>query len=623
MKSSTRKGRRPANRKAEALPARMTEQMAQLRQAGRWDQLAASARIASTRHPRRIEGWQELSRALLHLGQWAPAAEALSRVIRLAPGDAGAHNDLGSACYRLGREAEAETCYLRALECDPRSAKAHNNLGALLAEGGRLAEATVHFQQALELHPGVAGPHNNLGCVLRDLGRLSEAEPYFRAALKIDPDYFDACINLGLALFDLDRLAAAQQSYRRALEINPDSALALHCLGSLLDRAGGQDDEAAACLERSILLNPDNVDTYHTLGNMLLRSGQLTRSQEVFRRARTLCPLIYWPARKEPADFSVLLLDAPGPGCTPVVYLAGGAPYDAHFYCVLPGAPEHLELLRAKADVVVNLIADPDSGKELLPCARDLVELLGRPTLNHPTRVMCTDRETVARRLSGIPWCRIPRTLALTGPELAEALADRHLEEVTWPLLVRLAGNHGGDDFEKVADWHDLAAFVSRNSQADHYLTEYLDYRSADGFFRKYRFICIDGELFPYHLAIHDHWKVHHFRTDTANQAWMRREEAAFLRDPQLVFDASCQQALRAVAAATELDYCGIDCALDGDGQVVVFEANAAMLVHDEKDPKYAYKNPFIARIKEAFDAKLARLAGEGWPAISSRPTET
>jgi hypothetical protein len=94
-----------------------------------------------------------------------------------------------------------------------------------------------------------------------------------------------------------------------------------------------------------------------------------------------------------------------------------------------------------------------------------------------------------------------------------------------------------------------------------------------------------------------------------ANQAWMRREEESFLKDPHLVFDEPHQAALRAVAAATRLDYCGIDCALDSNGDIVVFETNAAMLVHDEEDEMFTYKNPYVIKIKNAFDAMLRRLA--------------
>lgn len=66
---------------------------------------------------------------------------------------------------------------------------------------------------------------------------------------------------------------------------------------------------------------------------------------------------------------------------------------------------------------------------------------------------------------------------------------------------------------------------------------------------------------------------------------------------------------LKAIADSTGLDYCGIDCALDQQGQVLVFEVNATMLVHDEKTEPFAYKNPYVTAIKQAFTAMLTRRA--------------
>ena len=529
-----------------------------------------------------------------------------------APDDAGAHHELGLALYGQGRHQEAEASFRRALQCDPRFSRAHNNLGALLVESGRLTEALECFRCSLEIDPDAAGAHNNLGCVLRDLGRLKEAEASFRGALERDPGYFQAWINLGLALSDQEKLEESQGSLRRAIGIDPDSGYAQHCLGSLLERAGGCDDEAEACLERAIALDPGSVDAYHTLGNLLLRRGESARSRELFRRAQLLSPLVSWPARDGRPEFSVLILDTPGPGCTPANYLADRTAFESHFYCVLPGVAPDIEMLRARADVVLNLIADADSGREILPWARDLVERLGRPTANHPELIMGTGREEIARLLAGIPLCRIPVTLRVAaGTEPARAPAAPPYG-LALPLLARGAGLHGGDDLEKFDDLPSLAEFLRGHTETDCYLTEYVDYRSDDGFFRKYRFICVDGELFPYHLAIHDDWKVHHFRTDMTNQPWMRREEESFLQDTGLVFDEPHQAALRAMAAATGLQYCGIDCALHRDGAIVLFEANAAMLVHDEQDAVYAYKNRYVARIKSAFEAMLRRLAAGG-----------
>jgi hypothetical protein len=125
--------------------------------------------------------------------------------------------------------------------------------------------------------------------------------------------------------------------------------------------------------------------------------------------------------------------------------------------------------------------------------------------------------------------------------------------------------------------------------------------------------IFVDGEILPYHLAIHNDWKVHHFRTDMADHAWMRQEEEHFLENLGGVFNAAQQDALRAMARATGLDYGGIDCGIDRDGRIVVFEANAAMLVHDEKTEVFAYKNQYIARIKQAFDAMLSMRRVSSW----------
>ena len=482
-------------------------------------------------------------------------------------------------------------------------------LGKAFSKLGKWTDALDALSRVLELSPGDADAHNDLGYALYNLGREEEAEAGYRRALAIDPLQVKALNNLAALLADLGRIAEAAATLQRSLQIDPHSDFALCCLGMLVDRVGGHDDQALAYLERSITLNPGSADAYITVANILWRQGRVDRSLEMFRHAGRLRPLVTWRARKEKADFSALLLYAPGSGCTPVNYLVGKAPYDCHFYCVLPDAPRQLELLQAKADVVINMIADADYGRDMLPFAQRIVERLGRPTVNPPRLIMNTGRETVALRLAGIPLCRVPKTLRLAGSELLAAAKLKTFDGFALPLLVRLAGNHGGDDFEKFADWDAVAAFVSERPEADYYLIEYLDYRSPDGFFRKYRFICIGGELLPYHLAIHEDWKVHHFRTDMVSNEWMRREEESFLRSPHLVFDRRHQDALRMVAARMELDYCGIDCALDLQGECVLFETNAAMLVHDEKDAIFAYKNPYIARIKAAFAEKLQLMA--------------
>jgi hypothetical protein len=180
----------------------------------------------------------------------------------------------------------------------------------------------------------------------------------------------------------------------------------------------------------------------------------------------------------------------------------------------------------------------------------------------------------------------------------------------SFPMLARPAGTHGGDDFEKIASLDGLAGFLGQRPDSDHYAIEYIDYLSADGHFRKYRFIFVGKAILPYHLAIGRDWKLHHDNTDMADHPWMQQEEAAFLDAPQAVFSRDNYAALQTIRERIGLDYFGIDCGLDRDGNLVVFEVNASMLVHDD-NPDFPYKAPAVHAIKRAFDMMLqARALG-------------
>lgn len=210
--------------------------------------------------------------------------------------------------------------------------------------------------------------------------------------------------------------------------------------------------------------------------------------------------------------------------------------------------------------------------------------------------------------LEGIPGCRIPKILRQkAGTDLAIATVEAALSSPS-AVLLRPVGTHGGDDFEKVDDSTGLMASLAKQPDTDRYFIEYVDYRSIDGYFRKYRFIFVEEQILPYHLAITDGWKVHHDSTDMIDHSWMQKEEEAFLSDPATVFNASHYQVLREIQQRMGLEYFGIDCGLDRSGNLVVFEANASMLVHEHND-QFPYKNPFVRRIKVAFDEMLGKFA--------------
>jgi hypothetical protein len=93
-----------------------------------------------------------------------------------------------------------------------------------------------------------------------------------------------------------------------------------------------------------------------------------------------------------------------------------------------------------------------------------------------------------------------------------------------------------------------------------------------------------------------------------ADHRWMQQEEEAFLNDPAAVFTSEHYQVLQAIQQRVGLEYFGIDCGLDRAGNLVVFEVNASMLVHDD-NAAFPYKTPFVHRIKQAFDEMLRKFA--------------
>jgi tetratricopeptide (TPR) repeat protein len=568
-------------------------EMLQLQRTGQWARLEAVASGAVRTAPGHPQAWKALGRSLLNLGRPEEARKALARALECSKGDLEALHDMATALWGLGLKVESESACREALEVHPEAPAAHLRLGSLLSFQCRMEEAEPFLREAIRLDPRDPAARHALGTHLARCQRLEASVDAFREALALRPDHLKARLDLGAALAGLSRFQEALDVHRQAVASHPASTLALRQLANLLI-GGGQHEEAARFLEQAAILEPRNPAVLRALAGALVYCGRIAEASDVYGKIHELQPVFTAPAPGGHPAFSVLFLGFPSSGMTPVQFLTSQRNYDAHYYVAVPDRAPRLDLL---------LVADADSGQEMLPVLQGVVDALGLPTVNPPCKVQQTDRVAIARRLEGIPLVRVPRTLRLPSSRL-EATG------MAFPLLVRRAGTHGGRAFEKCGDPDALRAFAAREPEADCYVSEFLDCQSADGHTRKYRWISVDGHLFPYHLAIHDGWLVHYFRTDMARSDAKRAEERRFLESPGEVFPAPLMEALEAVVSATGLDYCGVDCALDAQGRLVVFEANAAMLVHDEQEPEFAYKRPHLARIQDAFGAMLARMAG-------------
>src|SRR5260370_8618817 len=89
----------------------------------------------------------------------------------------------------------------------------------------------------------------------------------------------------------------------------------------------------------------------------------------------------------------------------------------------------------------------------------------------------------------------------------------------------------------------------------------------------------IDGQVYPSDLAISANWKVHYFTSDMADHPEYRREEADFLRDMPAVLGSKAMTALERIRKRLGLDYAGVYFGIGPDGALLLFEANATMVI--------------------------------------------
>ena len=269
--------------------------------------------------------------------------------------------------------------------------------------------------------------------------------------------------------------------------------------------------------------------------------------------------------------------------------------------------------------LVFNAIGDADLCEPALRAAIDLIARTDAPVINDPSAVMKTGRIGNARRLRNLPGVVTPRTVAMNRchtrrPDGAAALAK---QQFGFPLLLRSPGYHTGRNFVLVETAAGLPQAAASLPGDDLLAIEYLDARGKDGNARKYRVMMIAGQIYPLHLAISRQWKVHYFTSDMADQPDHRLEESAFLRDMRTTLGDKAMGALEGIQEALGLDYAGIDFGIGPAGDLLLFEANATMVIAPpDNSERWAYRRAAIDKVLDAVVAMIKERATEAGRAI-------
>ena len=254
---------------------------------------------------------------------------------------------------------------------------------------------------------------------------------------------------------------------------------------------------------------------------------------------------------------------------------------------------------------------DADATRQHLENIKASITDWPTPILNHPDQIAGLDRDQLFKNFTDQSSIAIPATIRCDRQTLVSAASGHttpidKLDCASWPLVIRPVGSHAGHNLEKLDGPADLQSYLSACTDSDFFVSEFIDYRGADGQFRKYRIVFVDGHPFPCHMAIADKWNIWYLNADMQQSPAKRAEEKEFMDNFSNGFALRNKTALSTIAQKIDLDYFGIDCAELPDGRLVVFEADNALIVHDMDPPQlFPYKLEHMQNIFTAFQHML------------------
>ena len=455
----------------------------------------------------------------------------------------------------------------------------------------KLVDATLAIGRALT---PASDSSFERACRLTETGRNLEARNAYLELLAREPGHRLGLNNLGTLLHSTGYRAAARSAYKQAVQRHPTDPMSLVNLGNVLYEFG-EFEPARERYETALRFEPGHAQAHQGLAYVLAELGDEEAARGHRRLGFSGHALRELPYRGTGSPLSVLLLVSSVGANIPTRHLLDDRIFRTYvlvpeFYNSAAPLPAH--------DVVWNAIGDADLAGEGLLAAQSVVQHTSAPVINSPAAVLQT-RRTDAHRFSGVPGLVTPVTVTLPRGML-------HSHGLRFPLLVRTPGFHTGRHFVRVDRPDDLAIAVETLPGRNLTAIQFLDARGEDGKFRKYRVMMIDGHLFPLHLAISSDWKVHYFTAEMAENESYRAQDAEFLEHMPEVLGARAMDALAIIQSVLGLDYGGFDFGLSPRGDVLLFEANATMVVNPpEAGAKWEYRRAAVERIFAAVRSML------------------
>jgi hypothetical protein len=306
---------------------------------------------------------------------------------------------------------------------------------------------------------------------------------------------------------------------------------------------------------------------------------------------------------------------------TPLEFLLQDANVTLDMVYVVPGWPLPQPL--PAHDVAIVAATELAENRAVLDQLATILPAWPRPVLNEPNRIARLTRDGAWALLHAVPGVVYPANVRIDRARLAALARDTtNIAQAfgfDFPVIIRPVDSHAGNGLALITEACAIGAYLNDQPAPEFFLAPFVDYRSNDGLYRKYRVALIDARPYACHMAISRHWMIHYLNAGMLESAEKRAEEARFMADFDRDFAQRHGAALAGLAERIGLDYVTMDCAETRDGRLLIFEVGNGMIVHAMDPPAlFPYKAPQMRKVFDAFEAMLRNASATHRPAAAA-----
>jgi tetratricopeptide (TPR) repeat protein len=259
----------------------------------RWKEAAAAFAASERMEPGTTDALLYQGKALVNLGDFPAAADALRGFLALHPKSDDALYLLAYVRFRENQPEESLQRFTEAALIKPPTADDLKVIALDYVLLNDYESAGRRLEEALQLDPGNMEALYHLGRVRYQQNRFDQAIDAFRKVLKRDPHNVKAEDNLGLSLEGKNYVDDAALAYRRAIRLDRASLIRTEQpyldLGILLGKRN-QSVESVALLEDAAQIAPQSATAHRELAKAYFALQRLEDARGEGQKAVQLDP---------------------------------------------------------------------------------------------------------------------------------------------------------------------------------------------------------------------------------------------------------------------------------------------------------------------------------------------